>query len=179
MAPLRDSGSERVVELPHPTFVAFTGNETHCSHPPRHRIKSLLIRKDVFVRAYGRRIEFARITSEAVDGHYIAWLQVSAPPSRPKGSIVTDDLDFPFGRLEYGLQSAGAFVFAIEQHTPNQLLGAGGKLHRRMRVADGNAAAEKCSCAVLHVLHLLEVTDEVGANEPSVCRVSFRESQLL
>jgi hypothetical protein len=73
---------------------------------------------------------------------------------------VSDDLDFPFGRLEYGLQSAGTFVFAIEQQTPNQLLRAGRKLHRRMRVADGNAAAEECSCALLHVLHLLELADE-------------------
>ena len=96
----------------------------------------------------------------------IAGLQVSAPPSRPKGSIVTDDLDFSFGRLEYGLKSAGTFVFAIEQHTSNQFLGAGRKLHWSMRVADSNAAAEKCTSAVLHVLHLLEMTDEVGANEP-------------
>src|ERR1700733_1777886 len=166
MGPLCNAGSERIVELPHPTFVVLTGNEPHCSHPPRHRIKSLLIRKDVFVRAYGGSIELAWITPQAVDGQYVPWLQVSAPPSCPQGSIVSDDLDFPFGRLEYGLQSAGAFVFAIEQHTPNQLLGAGRKLHWRMRVADCNAAAEKCTSAILHVFHLLEMTDEVGANEP-------------
>ena len=69
VGPLCDTGSERVVELPHPTFVALSGNEPHCSHPPRHRIKSLLIRKDVFVRGYGRRIELAWIASQAVDGH--------------------------------------------------------------------------------------------------------------
>ena len=122
VGPLCNASSERVVELPHPTFVGLTGNETHCSHPPRHRIKSLLIGKNFLVRAYGRRIELAGIASQTVDGHYVAWLQVSAPPSRPQGSIVSDDLDFPSGRLEYGLQSAGAFVFAIEQQTPNQLL---------------------------------------------------------
>src|ERR1700761_8790403 len=179
LGPFCDASSERVVKLPHPTFVGLTGNETHCSQPPCHRIKSLLIRKNVFVRTYGGGIELAWITPQAVDGHYVAWLQVSTPPSRPQGSIVSDDLDFPFGRLEYGLQSAGAFVFAIEQHTPNQLLGAGRKLHRRMRVADGNAAPEKCSRAVLHVLHLLELADEVGANEPTVRCVLFRESKLL
>src|SRR5438094_263912 len=145
VGPLCDARSERIVELSHPTFVALAGNDAHCSHPPRHRIKSLLVRKDVFVRAYKRRIELAWIASQAVDGHYVAGLQVSAPPSRPQGSIVSDDLDFPFGRLEYGLQSAGTFVFAIEQHTPNQLLGTGRKLHRRMWIADGNAAAEECS----------------------------------
>ena len=110
MGPLCDAASERVFELPHPTFAALTGNEPHCSHPPRHRIESLPIRKDVFVRAYGGGIELAWITPQAVDGHYVAWLQVSAPPSRPQGSVVSEYLDFPFGRLEYGLQSAGAFV---------------------------------------------------------------------
>ena len=79
---------------------------------------------------------------------------------------MTDDLDFSFGRLEYGLKSTSTFIFAIEQHTSNQFLGAGRKLHRSMRVADSNAAAEECPSAVLHVFHLLEMTDEVGANEP-------------
>src|SRR4029077_4284102 len=108
VGPLCAAGSEGVVELPHPTFVALSGNEPHCSHPPHHRIKSLLIRKDAFVRAYGGRIELAWIAPQAVDGHYVACLQVSAPPSCPQGSIVADDLNFPFGRLEYCLQSAGA-----------------------------------------------------------------------
>jgi len=46
-----------------------------------------------------------------------------SPRSKPpEGSIVSDDLDFPFGRLEYGLQGTGAFVFAIEQHTPMSFL---------------------------------------------------------
>src|ERR1700677_4190340 len=45
VGPLRGSGSERVVELPHPTFVAFTVNQTHRSHPTCHRIKGLLIRQ--------------------------------------------------------------------------------------------------------------------------------------
>lgn len=69
VGPLCNAGSEGIVELPHPTFVALTGTEPHGSHPPRHRIKSLLIRKNVFVRTYGGGIELAWITPEAVDGH--------------------------------------------------------------------------------------------------------------
>jgi hypothetical protein len=122
VGPLCCASSERVVELPHPTFVVLTGNEAHCSHPPRHRIKSLTISKKFFVRADGRRIELAGIASQAVDGNYVAWLQVSAPPSRPQGAIVSDDLNFPFGRLEDGLQSTGALVFAIGNTRPISFL---------------------------------------------------------
>ena len=48
-----------------------------------------------------------------------------------------------------------------------------------MGIADRNAAAEERSRSVLNVLHLLELRDEIGPNEPTVSGVWFREAKLF
>jgi len=46
-------------------------------------------------------------------------------------------------------------------------------------IADRHAAAEERPRAVLNVLHLLELRDEIGPDKPTVSRAWFRETKLL
>src|SRR5271166_6497338 len=48
-----------------------------------------------------------------------------------------------------------------------------------MRITDRDAAAKERPRAVLNVLHLLELSDEIGPNEPSVAVVWLREAQFF
>jgi hypothetical protein len=46
-------------------------------------------------------------------------------------------------------------------------------------IADRHAAAEERPRAVLNVLHLLELRDEIGPDKPTVSGALFRETKLL
>ena len=92
---------------------------------------------------------------------------------------MADNLDLALGGLEDGLKRARTLVFTVEENAPDQLFRECGILHRGVWIADRDAAPEKRSRAVLNVLHLLKLRDEIGSDKPTVSGVRFGETKLL